>query len=162
LFADLSGGQNFILQGTASDPGMLTGTYFGILNVYTSSNANKFFYDDIYIGNEIIDNQPPVLTSAAAVSSTQLDVLFNESLDPTSAQNVLNYSLNPTVSLSSNLNQKASLPISLMITNSSIPIDSPLITYDDTTGVPEFYSYFASSRNIDGTLNSGNTKQLPP
>ena len=101
LFADLTGGQNFILQGTASDPGSLTGAHFGILDVYTSSNANKFFYDDIYIGNEIIDNQPPVLTSATAVSSTQVDVLFNESLDPTSAQNVLNYSLNPPVSIAS-------------------------------------------------------------
>ncbi|MFM7636250.1 MAG: lamin tail domain-containing protein, partial [Crocinitomicaceae bacterium] len=101
LFADLTGGQNFILQGTAIDPGSLTGTHFGILDVYTSSNANKFFYDDIYIGNEIIDNQPPILTSAAAVSSTQVDVLFNESLDPTSAQNMLNYSLNPPVSISS-------------------------------------------------------------
>ncbi|MFM7667492.1 MAG: hypothetical protein ACKO7D_04815, partial [Bacteroidota bacterium] len=86
LFADLTGGQNFILQGTANDASSLTGTHFGVLDVYTSSNANKFFYDDIYIGNEIIDNQPPVLTSATAVSSTQVDVLFNESLDPTSAQ----------------------------------------------------------------------------
>ena len=101
LFADLTGGQNFILQGTANDPISMTGTHFGILDVYTSSNANKFFYDDIYIGNEIIDNQPPILTSATAISSTQVDVLFNESLDPTSAQNVLNYSLNPPVSISS-------------------------------------------------------------
>lgn len=101
LFADLTGGQNFILQGTANDPSSMTGTHFGVLDVYTSSNANKFFYDDIYIGNEIIDNQPPVLTSATAVFSTQVDVLFNESLDPTSAQNVLNYSLNPPVSIAS-------------------------------------------------------------
>ncbi|MBM3430237.1 MAG: hypothetical protein FJX99_04555 [Bacteroidetes bacterium] len=99
LFADLTGGQNFILQGTANDPSSMTGTHFGVLDVYSSSNANKFFYDDIYIGNEIIDNQPPVLTSATAISSTQVDVLFNESLDPTSAQNVLNYSLNPPVSI---------------------------------------------------------------
>jgi hypothetical protein len=101
LFADLSGGQNFILQGTASDPSSLLGTHFGIINVYTSSNANKFFYDDVYIGNEIIDNQPPILNSATAISSSQVDVLFNESLDQTSAQNVLNYSLNPTISISS-------------------------------------------------------------
>jgi hypothetical protein len=101
LFADLSGGQNFILQGTASDPSSLLGTHFGIINVYTSSNANKFFYDDIYIGNEIIDNQPPILNSATAISSTQVDAYFNESLTQTSAQNVLNYSLNPTISISS-------------------------------------------------------------
>jgi hypothetical protein len=101
LFADLSGGQNFILQGTASDPSSLLGTHFGIINVYTSSNANKFFYDDVYIGNEIIDNQPPILNSATAISPTQVDAYFNESLTQTSAQNVLNYSLNPTISISS-------------------------------------------------------------
>jgi hypothetical protein len=101
LFADLSGGQNFILQGTASDPSSLLGTHFGIINVYTSSNANKFFYDDVYIGNEMIDNQPPILNSATAISPTQVDAYFNESLTQTSAQNVLNYSLNPTISISS-------------------------------------------------------------
>ena len=143
LFADLSGGQNFILQGTASDPGMLTGTYFGILNVYTSSNANKFFYDDIYIGNEIIDNQPPVLTSAAAVSSTQLDVLFNESLDPTSAQNVLNYSLNPTVSLSSAVLD---------------PLNTSLVHLSSLTGFINGTTYTLTTNNISdvSTNLSGN------
>jgi hypothetical protein len=101
LYADFSGGANYILLGSGNDATNLIGVTFGINCVYTSSNANKFFYDDIYIGNEIIDNQPPVLTSATAVSSTQVDVLFNESLDPTSAQNVLNYSLNPPVSIAS-------------------------------------------------------------
>lgn len=101
IFADFTGGQNYSLIASANDPTNYVGSFFGISAVYTVSNANKFFYDDIYIGNEIIDNQPPVLTSASSVSSTQLDVLFSESLDPTSAQNASNYSLNPSVSISS-------------------------------------------------------------
>jgi hypothetical protein len=101
LYADFSGGNNYNLLGTGNDATNLVGVAFGILDVYTSSNANKFFYDDIYIGNEIIDNLPPILNSATAISSTQVDVLFNESLDPTSAQNPTNFSLNPSISISS-------------------------------------------------------------
>jgi hypothetical protein len=101
LFADLTGGQNYVLQGTASDPSALIGTYFGILDVYTSSNATKFYYDDLYIGNEILDLIPPVLDTVLAISGTQVDVFFDEALNPTSAQNTSNYSINPTVSISS-------------------------------------------------------------
>jgi hypothetical protein len=61
------------------------------------------------------------------------------------------------VSISSKSAENTSLPLSLMVTNSSIHLNSPIITYDDTTGTPSFYSYFSSSRNVDGTLNGLNT-----
>jgi hypothetical protein len=143
LFADLSGGQSYILQGTAFDTGSLTGTHFGILDVYTASNANKFFYDDVYIGNEIIDNQPPVLNSATAISATQVDVLFNESLDQTSAQNVLNYSLNPSVSISS-----ASID----------PLNTALVHLTTATGFTNGTTYSLTSNNVSDISNnvSGN------
>ncbi|MBM3161330.1 MAG: lamin tail domain-containing protein, partial [Bacteroidetes bacterium] len=143
LFADLSGGQNFILQGTANDPGSLTGTHFGVLDTYTSSNANKFFYDDIYIGNESIDNQPPILNSATANSPTQVDVFFNESLDPTSAQNVINYSINPNISISS-----ATLD----------PLNTSLIHLTTGTALTNGTSYSLTTTNISdiSTNISGN------
>jgi methionine-rich copper-binding protein CopC len=143
LFADLTGAQNFILQGTASDPSLLTGTYFGILNVYTSSNANKFFYDDIYIGDEIIDSQPPILDTAIAVSSNQVDVYFNESLNQTSAQNVLNFSLNPSISVSS-----ATLD----------PLNTSLVHLTTATALTNGTTYTISTNNISDISNnvSGN------
>jgi hypothetical protein len=101
LFADLTGGQNFILQATTNDPATLLGTHFGIIDVYTSSNANKFYYDDIYIGNEILDQSPPILDTAIALSSSQVDAYFNEALNPVSAENVNNYSLSPTIGVAS-------------------------------------------------------------
>ena len=100
LFADLTGGQNFVLQGTAIDPSTLLGTHFGILDLYTSSNATKFYYDNIYIGNEIVDVSPPLLDTANVISSTQLDVHFNEALDVLSAQNIGNYSIFPSIGIS--------------------------------------------------------------
>jgi hypothetical protein len=101
LFADLTGGQNFVLQGTAVDPSLLIGTHFGITDVYTSSNANKFFYDNIYIGNEILDLTPPVLTIANVISTNQVDAVFNEAITALSAENIGNYSINSGISISS-------------------------------------------------------------
>jgi hypothetical protein len=100
LFADLTGGLNFVLQGTAVDASSLLGTHFGILDVYTSSNATKFFYDNIYIGNEILDLTPPNLVSASAISANQVDVLFDEAVSNLSTENVSNYSLSPAISIS--------------------------------------------------------------
>ena len=101
LFADLTGGQNFQLQGTASDPSPILGTHFGIIDVYTSSNATKFYYDDIYIGNEILDLTPPVLLSATAVSANQVDVSFDEAITALSGEDLTNYTIGSVISIAS-------------------------------------------------------------
>jgi hypothetical protein len=101
LFADLTGGSSYVLQASASDASVLQGSFFGIIDTYTISNATKFYYDNIYIGNEIIDNQPPLLDTAIAISATQVDAYFNEALDPVSAQIAGNYVFNPTIGASS-------------------------------------------------------------
>lgn len=101
LFADLTGGQNFQLQGTASDPSPILGTHFGIIDVYTSSNATKFYYDDIYIGNEILDLTPPVLLSATAVSANQVDVSFEEAITALSGEDLTNYTIGSVISIAS-------------------------------------------------------------
>ena len=101
LFADLLGADNFILQGTAIDPSALLGSHSGILNVYTSSNANKFFYDNIYIGNEILDLTPPVLSSANVISPSQVDAVLDEAVTTLSAENIINYSINSGISIAS-------------------------------------------------------------
>ena len=101
LYIDPAGGTNFGLVGTATDAANLLGTHTGVLNVYTASNATAFYYDDIYVGDEIVDLAPPVLISATAISSIQVDVLFDEALNQASAQNNLNYSFSPTLSISS-------------------------------------------------------------
>jgi hypothetical protein len=101
LFADLIGADNFILQGTAIDPSALLGSHSGILNVYTSSNANKFFHDNIYIGNEILDLTPPVLSSANVISPSQVDAVLDEAVTTLSAENIINYSINSGISIAS-------------------------------------------------------------
>lgn len=101
LFVDAAGGTNYISAGTINDATSLIGTHFGMIDVYTLSNANKFFYDNIYVGNEIVDVLPPTLVSAVAVTANDVDVLFDESLNQTSAENLTNYTFLPALTINS-------------------------------------------------------------
>ena len=80
LYVDLTGGSNYTLAGSVVDPIVFSGTHTGTLCVYTSSNANKFYLDNVYVGPIIIDVVAPTLASVTVVSSTQVDVAFSEGL----------------------------------------------------------------------------------
>jgi hypothetical protein len=95
IFADFTGGNSYSLIASGNDASNLVGSHFGLLCVYTLSNANKFYYDNIYVGNEIVDLSPPVLVSATAISALQIDVLFNEAVTSLSAENTNNYDILP-------------------------------------------------------------------
>lgn len=93
LYIDNTGGTSYVLAGTVNDASALLGTHFGFIDTYTVSNATSFYYDDVYVGDEILDVNPPVLSSATAISSTQVDVQFDEALDQASAETMGNYSI---------------------------------------------------------------------
>ncbi len=101
VYIDPAGGTNFALAASATDATNLLGTHVGMLNTYTSSNSTGFYYDNIYVGNEIVDVTPPVLVSATAVNPNQIDVLFDEALDQLSAETIGNYSFSPSLTISS-------------------------------------------------------------
>jgi len=101
LYADVTGGTNYSLLTTGNDATNLIGTHFGVLCTYTISNATKFYYDNVYIGPEILDVTPPSLMSVTPISASQIDLLFNESVTQASAQNLANYSFSPALTLSS-------------------------------------------------------------
>lgn len=95
LFVDPLGGTNYVFEASATDVQNLLGTHFSWQCVYTSSNANKFFLDDIYVGNILIDNVAPALISATPIGPNALDVLFSEPLNQLIAENPSNYDLLP-------------------------------------------------------------------
>ena len=95
LYLDDTGGTSYSLVGSVTDVTNLLGTHFGMLAVYTSSNATKFYYDDIYIGDEILDVTPPSLSSVSAINANQIDVYFSEAVDQTTAELATNYSYAP-------------------------------------------------------------------
>lgn len=101
LSIDPTGGTAFALEGTGTDATNLLGTHVGMLQTYTISNANSFYYDNIYVGDEILDLTPPVLVSATAVNPNLIDVYFDEALDQLSAENAANYDIQPFLSANS-------------------------------------------------------------
>ena len=100
LYIDDAGGQNYALAGTANDATNLLGTHFGFVDVYTVSNSTGFYYDDVYVGDEIVDVTPPVLVSVTAINPNLIDVLFDEAVDQTIAENTGNYDIQPFLSAS--------------------------------------------------------------
>ncbi|HCZ37408.1 MAG TPA: hypothetical protein DHV26_15930, partial [Cytophagales bacterium] len=57
----------------------------------TASFFNRHFFDDIYAGEIIMDTEPPVLQQVTVVSQNQLQLVFNEALEVTSAQAITHY-----------------------------------------------------------------------
>ncbi len=98
---DQNNGTDFVTEASGTDNTIATTTNFGILCLYTASNATNFYYDDLYMGPFILDVSPPEVTAVNVISSNQLDIMFNEPVDQTTAETTVNYSVdggigNPT------------------------------------------------------------------
>lgn len=100
LYVDPSGGTNYGSAYTGTDATALIGTHFGVFQTYTVSNATKFYYDDVYVGDEIVDTQAPGLVSTSVITSSQIDLLFTEPVGGSALLQTNNYLINPTVPVS--------------------------------------------------------------
>ncbi|MEM9984682.1 MAG: lamin tail domain-containing protein, partial [Bacteroidota bacterium] len=81
-------------QGSVLDATHQSANFSGPWVSHTSTRAQSFFFDDIYIGEEILDAEPPELRSIAFESNQRLRLRFSESLDAATAQVPGNYTLN--------------------------------------------------------------------
>ena len=95
LFSDVTGtGNSFVNQGSGEDAAFGPGNYFGFLiRQSTSSFFQKHYFDDIEIKEYIPDITAPMILSINASTNKQVDILFNETVDITSAQLVSNYAV---------------------------------------------------------------------
>jgi hypothetical protein len=73
---DSSGGTNFISEFSIFDNTYNQTNFFGMSCIYTSSNATKFYFDNIYFGNEI----PPAVINTPNVRSVVVNEIY---ADPT-------------------------------------------------------------------------------
>jgi hypothetical protein len=89
--ADPAGGEDFQFQGAGEDQQWYNFTHFGILCKYTSSNATRFYFDDIYAGSPLVDDIAPTLLAINILGPNNLDLTFSESVDENTANNVNNY-----------------------------------------------------------------------
>lgn len=96
LERDLSGsGSSYVSEGSITDNTFSSSAFFGIvIKQSTSSFFGKHFFDDIQVQTIIPDVTPPSIVSNTVISSTQLDVLFNEAVDLSSVQTLSNYNTN--------------------------------------------------------------------
>jgi len=102
---------SFVSAGTVTDASVTSSSFFGMLIEQSSaaSPVNSHFFDNFVVGNIPVDVTAPHVNSVAIVSITQLDVLFSEPVDQTSAEASSNYFAssglgNPTTALQDGTN----------------------------------------------------------
>lgn len=95
LAVDPDGGTEFVQVATGTDATWTSSAHLGVQCVYTASNADNFFYDDLYAGPTIVDATPPALVSVTAISSTALDLQFSEPVEQITAEEENNYGIIP-------------------------------------------------------------------
>ena len=102
------------------------GSFSGVLCNYTSSNSTKFYFDDVFIGDEQVDLTPPNILSVNVANSNTLDILFDEAVETISAENTSNYSISPAISITGALrdgNSIVHLSLATALINGSSYID---------------------------------------
>lgn len=107
ILADPDGGVNYQLQAQGIDNTFTQTSYIGFYCKYTKSNSTKFYFDEVYAGPIIVDEEPPVILSLESLSDSSLVIHFSEPMDDQSAENISNYLVNqgigyPEVALLSN------------------------------------------------------------
>lgn len=87
--------------GTLTEATWTSTSFFGIRIEQSSAGSvvNNHFFDDISVAPIPVDNTPPVLLSATAVSDTQADLLFNEELDGSTVTETANYAIDGGLSI---------------------------------------------------------------
>ena len=95
LKTDITGGINYVLEGTKLDNTFTTSAFFGVQCKYTKTQADKFAFDDFLITTLINDVSPPTLSNLLVINETKLQLTFNEALGVTEASNINNYKITP-------------------------------------------------------------------
>jgi hypothetical protein len=91
VYVDSVGGNDFRFQGSFMYQAVSDPCWFGIYTRYTSSNATKVYFDDVYVGPVIHDTIPPVVLFTETVDLFRVRFIFSESPDPVSAGETMNY-----------------------------------------------------------------------
>jgi len=93
----------FISAGTIVDASVNSSAFFGVKIIQSgaASPVNSHFFDNFNCTTIPVDNTPPVLVAATAINANLVDVLFDEAVDVTTAQNVANYDIQPFLSATS-------------------------------------------------------------
>ncbi len=93
LFLDTTGGRQFYSDGRFSHTPTVKPSFFGFYCRYTSSNAIKFWFDDVYVGKIVRDTIAPGIVFAGVTSDTTISLQFSEPVEMSGASQIANYHL---------------------------------------------------------------------
>ncbi len=85
---------SLIKIGEGTDNSFSEAKYFGVYYSYSAAQDQKLWLDDIYIGKRIKDTVAPIIDIVKIISNNELQIIFNEELENTSAIKQENYTLN--------------------------------------------------------------------
>jgi hypothetical protein len=88
VWADPTGGNDLVLQGSATDNTLQETAFFGISCFQTTTNRQKFSFDDF-----VIRKAPIALNQAIALSATRVQVQFSQVTQSPSSTLITNYHL---------------------------------------------------------------------
>ena len=95
---DYAGGTDFTIDDQFFDPTYLAvNGWFGLECSYTSTRTDAFFFDDINVQPLLPDTQGPELIAAEPLDETTLFVEFSENVNETTATNLSNYNVQPSI-----------------------------------------------------------------
>ncbi len=98
VFADKTGGNNLMAEGSFTDNTYPTSNYFGVVCDYsTASRYNLYYFDDFSVGYITPDAIQPDVVSVNVLSSTTVDVRFTEPVELASSESNFNYSVNNSI-----------------------------------------------------------------
>lgn len=87
---------SYLNAGSIVDAQHSSSAFFGVKIIQSTavSVINNHFFDNFYVGTIGTDTQPPIIDSVVVLNANNIDVYFNETVEVTSAQTLINYSVN--------------------------------------------------------------------
>lgn len=70
-------------------------SYFGIEALYTSSNVDHVFYDDLIVEEDLPDTDPPEVVDINVIDESEIQIIFDEAMDVATLNNPDNYFISP-------------------------------------------------------------------
>lgn len=131
LYADYTGGTNFVFDASGTDLTFNSSSFFGVRCTYTVTNANKFFFDDFSILAPAPpgDTTPPIVTDVQTTAVNSVSIVFSEVVDASTSQSVSNYVANNSIDnpLSATLQPDGKTVVLLFTRNFSNGIQNQLL-----------------------------------
>ena len=87
IYIDKEGSGFYKLEATAFDEKFATwnqSTRFGFSCTYTNSNIKQFYFDNIYIGEKLIDSIAPELINSESIDDYKMQINFSEAISENS------------------------------------------------------------------------------